>query len=371
MLVGVPKEIKSDEYRVGVVPQTVEQLFAAGHRVMVQAGAGEGSGVSDQDYIRAGASIVSRADDIFEAAELVVKVKEPLPQERLRLRPGQAIFTYLHLAADPALARSLLDAGVTAIAYETVTDPGGRLPLLAPMSRVAGHMAAQVAAHWLQRPHGGRGILLGRVDGGAPAEVVVFGGGVVGSNAALMASAMGADVTVTVRTEQSAQRLRRQSDGRISVLTAPDDAVPLCERADVVIGAALVVGASAPKLISAEAVRRMKPGSVIVDVSIDQGGCAETSHPTTHARPTFLVDSVIHYCVANMPGAVPRTSTFALNDETRPFVLALANKGIRAALAADPHLLNGLNIHEGRVTHRAVADALGLTYTPAAEVLRL
>jgi len=371
MLVGVPKEIKADEYRVGLVPQTVGQLGAAGHRVFIESGAGEGSGISDQDYVKAGATIVSSADDVFNAAELIVKVKEPLRDERAKLRRGQAIFTYLHLAADPEQARDLLHSGVTAIAYETVTDLAGRLPLLAPMSRIAGRMAGQVAAHFLERPQGGRGILLGAVDGGAPAEVVVFGGGVVGSNAALMASAMGANVTVTVKTEQSAQRLRRQFDGDISVLTAPDDAVSLCERADVVIGAALVVGGSAPKLISADAVRQMKPGSVIVDVSIDQGGCAETSHPTPHSHPTFIVNGVIHYCVANMPGAVPRTSTFALNDATRPFVLALANKGIGAALADDPHLRNGLNIHDGKVTHRAVADALGLAYTPVDEALRL
>jgi alanine dehydrogenase len=371
MLVGVPKEIKSDEYRVGLVPQTVGQLCDAGHRVLIETGAGEGSGIADEDYVTAGATIVLRADDVFTAADLIVKVKEPLRDERAKLRRGQAILTYLHLAADPDQARDLLRSGVTAIAYETVTDGAGRLPLLAPMSRVAGHMAAQVAAHFLQRPQGGRGILLGPVDGGAPAEVVVFGGGVVGSNAALMASAMGADVTVTVRTEQSAQRLHRQFDGRISVLTAPDDAFPLCEGADVVIGAALVAGGSAPKLISADAVKRMKAGCVIVDVSIDQGGCAETSHPTTHSHPTFVVEGIVHYCVANMPGAVPRTSTFALNDATRPFVLAIANKGLRAAFADDPHLRNGLNIHDGRVTHRAVADALGLAYTPVAEVLGL
>jgi len=370
MLVGVPKEIKADEYRVGLVPQTVGQLGAAGHRVFIESGAGEGSGISDQDYVKAGATIVSGADDIFNAAELVVKVKEPLRDERAKLRRGQAIFTYLHLAADPDQARDLLHSGVTAIAYETVTDAPGRLPLLAPMSCVAGRMAAQVAAHFLERPQGGRGILLGAVDGGAPAEVVVFGGGVVGSNAALMASAMGANVMVTVKTEQSAQRLRRQFDG-ISVLTAPDNAASLCERADVVICAALVAGGSAPKLISANAVKSMKAGSVIVDVSIDQGGCAETSRPTTHSRPTFLVDGVIHYCVVNMPGAVPRTSTFALNDATRPFILALANKGVRAALADDPHLRNGLNIHDGKVTHAAVAEALGLAYTPADEALRV
>lgn len=371
MLVGVPKEIKADEYRVGLVPQTVGQLGAAGHRVFVETGAGEGSGVSDRDYARAGAAIVPSADDVFRDAELIVKVKEPLPQERSKLRRGQAIFTYLHLAADPAQARDLLASGVTAIGYETVTDAAGRLPLLAPMSRVAGRMAAQVAAHFLERPQGGRGILLDAGDGSARAEVVIFGGGVVGSQAAMMASAMGANVMVTVRSEQSAARLRRQVGEHVRVVAAPEDATELCQAADVVIGAALVTGGTAPKLISAQAVEKMRTGAVIVDVSIDQGGCAETSHPTTHSHPTFVIDGVVHYCVPNMPGAVPRTSTYALNDATRPFVLALANKGIRAALADDPHLRNGLNVHEGLVTCQAVAQSLGLAYTPADEALHL
>jgi alanine dehydrogenase len=341
-----------------------------GHRVVVEAAAGEGSGIADREYLAAGATLAPSASYIYADAELIVKVKEPLAAERAMLRRGQAIFTYLHLAADPKQARELLASEAIAIAYETVTDAAGRLPLLAPMSRVAGRMAAQIAAHFLERPQGGRGILFGAVDGAPPAAAVILGGGVVGSNAALMAAAMGANVTVTVRTEQSARRLRQQFGGGTSVLVVPADAGALCEAADVVVGAALVAGAAAPKLISREMVRRMKRGAVIVDVSIDQGGCAETSHSTTHSNPTFNVDGVIHYCVANMPGAVPRTSSFALDEATRPYVLALADKGVAAALADDTHLRDGLNVHAGRVTCRAVADALGLAYTPADEALR-
>jgi alanine dehydrogenase len=370
VLIGVPREIKADEYRVGLVPETVRLLAARGHRVLVETTAGEGSGISDQDYSAAGAIIVLHADEIYAQAALIVKVKEPLADERAKLRAGQTIFTYLHLAADPEQTRELLASGVTAIAYETVTDGNGHLPLLAPMSRVAGRMAAQVAAHFLERPQGGRGILLGAVDGGSPAEVVILGGGTVGSNAALAASALGANVTVTVRTAHSADRLRHDLGGRIRVLVAPDDTAALCRTADVVVGAALVAGGSAPKLISTETVKQMRAGAVIVDVSIDQGGCAETSHPTTHSHPTFLVDGVVHYCVANMPGAVPRTATFALNDATRPFVVTLADEGLHGALAGDAHLRAGLNVHAGKVTCRAVAEALGMAYTPAADAFR-
>lgn len=371
MLIGVPKEIKTDEYRVGLTPATVSELTARGHRVAVETMAGAGAGIADQEYIAAGAAIVPGAEQIFQRAELIVKVKEPLASERRQLRRGQIIFTYLHLAPDPEQTRDLMASGVTAIAYETVTDAAGKLPLLAPMSGVAGCMAPQVGAHFLQRPQGGRGILLGRIEGVPSAEVVVLGGGVVGSNAAEMATGMGANVTVAARSKETQRRLSQRFGERIRFVTADTGAIEaLCTSADIVIGAALVAGGAAPKLISARTVAAMKPGSVIVDVSIDQGGCAETSRPTTHSQPTFVVDGVVHYCVANMPGAVPRTSTFALGNATRPFVLALADKGFPRALIEDVHLRNGLNVHDGKVTCRAVADALRLPYTQVAEVLR-
>jgi alanine dehydrogenase len=370
VLIGVTKEIKADEYRVGLVPATIEELTAKGHEVMVQTLAGEGAGISDDDYAAAGARIVADADEIFLHAELLVKVKEPLAAERKKLRRGQIIFAYLHLAPDPEQVRDLMASGVTAIAYETVTDAADKLPLLAPMSRVAGRMTAQVAAHFLERPQGGRGILLGGINGVPAAEVVILGGGVVGSSAAEVALGMGAKVTVTARSVETLNRLSEHFDGRVRVV-APrlEETAALCVSADVVIGAALVAGAAAPKLITAQTVERMKPGAVIIDVSIDQGGCAETSYPTTHSHPTFLVDGVVHYCVANMPGAVPRTSTFALNNATRPFVLALADKGFPRALIDDVYLRNGLNVHEGKITCRAVADALHLLYTPASDLL--
>ena len=372
MRIGVPKEIKADEYRVGLVPATVKELTAKGHEVIVETGAGEGAGIGDDEYAAAGAKIVARADEIFSQAQLLVKVKEPLASERKKLRRGQIVFTYLHLAPDPEQTRGLMEAGVTAIAYETVTDAGGKLPLLAPMSKVAGRMAAQVAAHFLERPQGGRGILLGGINGVPAAEVVILGGGVVGSNAAEIALGMGANVAVTARSAETLSRLSALFDGRVRVLgPSPETAAALCASADVVVGAALVAGAAAPKLISEQTVKRMKPGAVIIDVSIDQGGCAETSHPTTHSQPTFMVDGVVHYCVANMPGAVPRTSTFALNSATRPFVVALAEKGFPRALIDDEHLRNGLNVHDGKITCRAVADALRLPYIPAEDLLRL
>jgi alanine dehydrogenase len=364
MRVGVPKEIKDNEYRVGLVPSTVAELAARGHEVMVETQAGVGAGVTDDDYRGAGAAIVPSADAVFERAELIVKVKEPLAAERRKLRRGQLLFTYLHLAPDPEQAKDLMDRGVAAIAYETVTDSRGGLPLLAPMSEVAGRMAAQVGARYLERPNGGRGILLGGVPGVAPADVLVIGAGSVGSNAALIAAGMGADVTVTATRPQSLRRIAMQFGARVRTVASTRDVIAaLCRRADLVVGAALVPGADAPKLIAAATVKAMKPGSVIVDVAIDQGGNAETSRPTTHSEPTFTVDGVVHYCVANMPGAVPRTSTFALNNATRPFVLALADKGLRA-LAEDEHLRNGLNLQDGRITHRAVAEALKLPYTP-------
>ena len=365
MRVGVPKEIKNNEFRVGLVPSTVAALVARGHTVMVETQAGVGAGLPDDDYRKAGAEIVASAEPIFERAELIVKVKEPLAVERRKLKRGQVLFTYLHLAPDPEQTKDLMAAGIVAIAYETVTDAHGRLPLLVPMSEVAGRMAAQVGAQYLERPHGGRGILLGGVPGVEPADVLVIGAGSVGGNAALIAAGMGADVTVAARHPDSLRQIAVQFGARVrTVVSTPDTVETLCRRADVVIAAALVAGAAAPKLISAATITAMKPGAVIVDVAIDQGGNAETSRPTTHSQPTFLVDGVVHYCVANMPGAVPRTSTFALNNATRPFVLALADKGWRQALQEDAHLRNGLNVLDGRVTHKAVADALKLPYTP-------
>jgi len=371
MLIGVPREIKADEYRVGMTPTTVRELSTKGHRVLVEGAAGVGAGISDQEYIAAGAEIVAGSEQIFPRAELIVKVKEPLRSERKQMREDQIIFTYLHLAADIEQTRDLMAAGVSAIAYETVTDGFGKLPLLAPMSAIAGRMAAQVAAHLLERPQGGRGILLSRIEGVPPANVVILGGGVVGSHAAEIALGMGANVTVVSRSHETQRQLSARFGDRVRFVTAQDEAIEaLCTSADVVIGAALVAGGAAPKLISARTVSAMKPGSVIVDVSIDQGGCAKTSRPTTHSKPTFTIDGVVHYCVANMPGAVPRTSTFALDSATRPFVLALADKGFPRALIEDVHLQNGLNVSRGKLTYRAVADALGLPYTPAADVLR-
>lgn len=371
MLIGVPKEIKTDEYRVGITSTTVKELSARGHRVAIETTAGLGAGSSDPEYMTAGAEIVGGPSQIFQHAELIVKVKEPLASERRQLRRGQIIFTYLHLAPDLEQTRDLMAAGVAAIAYETVTDKAGKLPLLAPMSEVAGRMAAQVAAHFLERPQGGRGILLSRVEGVPSAEVVILGGGVVGSNAAEVAVGMGANVTIAAHGAETQRHLSQRFGNRVRLVAADAGAIEtLCTSADVVIGAALVAGGAAPKLISARTVAAMRPGAVIVDVSIDQGGCAETSRPTTHSNPTFTVDGVVHYCVTNMPGAVPRTSTFALDNATRPFVLALADKGFRRALIEDVHLQSGLNVYEGKITCRAVADALRLSYTPATEVLR-
>ncbi len=370
MLVGVPKEIKDNEYRVGLVPETVRALTRNGHRVLVQAGAGLGAGIADADYVAAGAELVDGAEAVFARAELIVKIKEPLAPERTKLRRGQILFTYLHLAPDPAQAKDLVAAGVSAIAYETVTADDRSLPLLTPMSEVAGRMAPQVGAHCLERPHGGRGVLLAGVAGVAPAEVLILGAGVVATNAALIAVGMGADVTVAARSADSLRRVAAQFDRRVrTVFSTAETVESRCRRADLVSGAVLVAGAAAPKLITAETVKAMKPGAVIVDVSIDQGGCAETSRPTTHSDPTYVVDEVVHYCVANMPGAVARTSTFAINNVTRPFVLALADKGLGAL--ADAHLRAGLNVHAGAITHPAVAEALGQKYRPAAQALGL
>jgi len=371
MLIGVPKEIKTDEYRVGLIPSTITELVSSGHKVEVETFAGEGAGISDNEYAAAGARVVATSDQIFQQADLIVKVKEPLTTERKKLRRGQILFTYLHLAPDLEQTTDLMASGVTAIAYETVTDAAGKLPLLAPMSIVAGRMAPQVAAHFLERPHGGRGILLGGADDVSPAKVVILGGGVVGTHAARVAFGMGGDLTIATRSVGTVRRLSQSFGGDIHAVAAGSAEVEaLCMSADVVIGAALVAGATAPKIVSARTVKTMKPGAVIVDISIDQGGCIETSHPTTHSQPSFLVDGVVHYCVANMPGAVPRTSTFALNNATRPFIRALADKGFPRALIDDIHLQNGLNIYAGKITCRAVADALRLPYSPAADMLR-
>jgi alanine dehydrogenase len=372
MLVGVPKEIKDNEYRVGLVPSTVRELTAKGHAVLVERNAGIGAGLPDGDYEAAGAEIAADADTVFARAELIVKVKEPLAVERTKLRRGQVLFTYLHLAADRAQAEDLMAAGVTAIAYETVTSPQGTLPLLTPMSEVAGRMAPHVGARCLEKENGGRGVLLGGVPGVPPADVVVLGGGVAGSHAATISAGMGATVHVVDRNPEALRRIARELGSHVRTIFSTRDAVEaLCRRADLVIGTVLIPGAAAPKLITAETVKAMKPGSVIVDVAIDQGGCAETSRPTTHSNPTYLVDEVVHYCVTNMPGAVARTSTFALNNVTLPFVLKLADEGVRRALGEDPHLCNGLNVHEGMITHRAVAEALKLKFTPPEAALRL
>jgi alanine dehydrogenase len=371
MLIGVPKEIKDHEYRVALIPATVQELTLRGHQVLVETGAGLGAELSDEAYAAAGAEIVDSADEVFRRAELIVKVKEPLASERRKLRPGQVIFTYLHLAADRAQTEDLLASGATAIAYETVTNRQGFLPLLMPMSEVAGRMAPQVGAACLETSRGGRGVLLGGVPGVPQADVLVLGSGVVGSNAALIAIGMGGSVTVTSNNMDQLRYVSAQFGSRVRTVFSARAAVEtLCRRADLIIGAVLVPGAAAPKLITAETVKAMKQGAVIVDVSIDQGGIAETSRPTTHSDPTYIVDGVVHYCVTNMPGAVARTSTFALSNVTAPFVLAIADKGYVRALVSDPCLLDGLNVHDGQVTHNAVAEALDLPFVPASEALK-
>src|SRR5262252_10007785 len=372
MLIGVPKEIKDSEYRVGLVPSTVRELTADGHLVMVETNAGLGAGLTDADYQAVGAEIVPDAHQVYARAEMVVKVKEPLAPERKQLRHGQILFTYLHLAADPDQTYDLMTAGVIAIAYETVTSAQGTLPLLTPMSEVAGRMAPHVGARCLEKENGGRGVLLGGVPGVPPADVAILGGGVAGTHAAVISAGMGATVSVIDRNPEALRRVATQLGARVRTVFSTSDAIEtLCRRADLVIASVLIPGAAAPKLIAAETVKAMKPGSVIVDIAIDQGGCSETSRPTTHSAPTYILHDVVHYCVTNMPGAVARTSTFALNNVTLPFVLALADKGYRRALGEDEHLRNGLNVCEGRITHRAVADALKLKFTPAQAALRL
>ncbi len=367
MKIGVPKEIKPMEFRVAMTPGGVESLVRRGHEVLVEKGAGVGSGMSDAEYAEAGARLVS-AEEAW-GAELVVKVKEPLPQEYKYLRPGLLLFTYLHLAASRELTEAMLTSGVTGIAYETVQLADGSLPLLVPMSEVAGRMATQVGAYYLEKPMGGRGILLGGVPGVAPASVVILGGGTVGTNAAKIALGMGAQVYVLDINHQRLQYLDDVFGGRLITLTSTEANIKKAVQfADLLIGAVLIPGAKAPKLVTREMVATMKEGSVIVDVAVDQGGCVETIRPTTHDQPTYVVDGVVHYGVANMPGAVPRTSTFALTNQTLPYVLKLAEKGLEA-LKEDPALLKGLNVHQGRLTHPAVAEAFGLPYTPPEEAL--
>jgi alanine dehydrogenase len=366
MLVGVPREIKSQENRVGLVPSSVREIVRSGSHVLVEKGAGLGIGISDDDYRNAGAEVVPNAEDIFAQAELIVKVKEPQPIECKRLREGQTLFTYLHLAPDPQQTRLLMESGVTAIAYETVTENSGGLPLLSPMSQVAGRMSIQAGAHCLEMAQGGSGVLLGGVPGVASGTVVVIGGGVVGTNAVRMAMGMEARVIVLDRSLQRLNELDFQFGSKINTVYSTVDALErYIKQADLVIGAVLVPGAAAPKLVTRAMLKSMRPGSVLVDVAIDQGGCFETSRPTTHQEPTYVVDNVVHYCVANMPGAVPRTSTFALNNATLPFVLSIVTKGTKLALLDDKHLLNGLNVHQGKVTYEAVAREMDCSYTPA------
>ena len=370
MRVGTVKEIKNHEYRVGLTPESVSELVAHGHEVWVETGAGLGIGAADSDYVAAGAAIKASATEIFAECEMVVKVKEPQAVERAQLREGQVLYTYLHLAPDPEQTADLVKSGVTAIAYETVTGAGNALPLLKPKSQVAGRMSIQAGATALEKAHGGRGVLLGGVPGVAPAKVVVIGGGVVGFNAAQMAVGMGADVTIIDRDAATLERLDSHFQGRVRTLYSGRAALAAeVAAADLVIGAVLVPGAAAPKLVTRDMLSTMKPGAVLVDVAIDQGGCFETSRATTHADPTYVVDGIVHYCVANMPGAVARTSTYALNNATLPHALKIADLGWKAALKADPNLANGLNVHAGKVTYEAVARELGYAYVPVAAVL--
>jgi len=370
MLIGVPKEIKNHEYRVGLTASGARELSARGHQVLVVRDAGVGIGLANEAFEAAGAQIVDSAAEVYGRAEMIIKVKEPQPAECAMLRPGQLLYAYLHLAPDPEQTAALLASGCTAIAYETVTDDRGGLPLLAPMSEVAGRMSIQAGAHALEKAQGGSGVLLGGVPGVKPAEVLVIGGGVVGINAARMAMGMNAHVTILDRSLDRLKYLDEVYGHQLTTIYSTHDAIE--ERlpyTDLVIGAVLIPGAAAPKLISREQLKLMRPGSVLVDVAIDQGGCFETSHATTHQNPTYEVDGIIHYCVANMPGGVARTSTFALTNATLPFALQLANKGAKKAMLDDPHLLEGLNVHEGKVTYKAVAEDLGYDYVPAAQAL--
>ena len=370
MRVGTVKEIKNHEYRVGLTPESARELVAHGNEVWVESGAGLGIGATDSDYERAGAAIKGDARTVFESCEMVVKVKEPQPGECAMLREGQVLYTYLHLAPDPEQTAALVKSGVTAIAYETVTGPGNSLPLLKPMSQVAGRMSIQAGATALEKAHGGRGVLLGGVPGVLPGRVLVIGGGVVGFNAAQMAVGLGADTTILDRDPEVLEKLGIHFESRAKTrFSNRANIEQMLGEADLVIGAVLVPGAAAPKLVTREMLKAMKPGAVLVDVAIDQGGCFETSHATTHAEPTYVVDGVVHYCVANMPGAVARTSTYALNNVTLPHALRIAELGWQGALKANPHLAAGLNVSGGKVTYEAVARELGYDYTPVAEVL--
>ncbi|HTK59261.1 MAG TPA: alanine dehydrogenase [Sphingomicrobium sp.] len=366
MRVGVPKEIKVHEYRVGLTPASVAELVAHGHEVFVETKAGSGIDCPDKAYERAGATILPTAADVFAQSDMIVKVKEPQPQEIAMLEPRHLLFTYLHLAADKAQAEGLMKSGATCIAYETVTSRSGALPLLKPMSEVAGRMSVQVGAHYLEKEPGGRGVLLGGVPGVAPAKVAILGGGVSGVNAAQMAVGMRADVTIYDISNERLAELDMFFGSQIKTAYASRDAIAnAVQKAELVIGAVLVPGAAAPKLVTREMLKTMKRGSVLVDIAIDQGGCFETSHPTTHSDPVFEIDGIIHYCVANMPGAVARTSAFALNNATLPFAIKLANLGAEEAMRQDPHLANGLNVSGGKIRHEAVAEALDLAYEPA------
>ena len=370
MRIGVPKEIKVLENRVGLTPASAREAAHHGHEVIVEHNAGQGIGMGDEDYRRAGARIAVTAGEVFAAADMIVKVKEPQAVERKMLKSGQVLFTYLHLAPDPEQAKDLVASGAVCVAYETVTSSSGGLPLLAPMSEVAGRMAVQAGAYYLEKPHGGPGVLLGGVPGVDPAKVVILGGGVVGSHACHIALGMGAEVWVLDRNVEALRALWRQFGRPLNTVYSTRDAIEHhVTSADLVIGGVLIPGASAPKLVSRELVSRMRPGSVVVDVAIDQGGCFETSRPTTHAEPVYVVDGVTHYCVANMPGGVPRTSTLALNNATLPFVLAIADKGWKVALKEDAHLRNGLNIAFGKVTCEPVAEALGYAYVAPEAVM--
>lgn len=370
MLIGVPREIKNNEFRVGLTPTSVRELVAHGHQLLVETEAGVGIGKHDDDYLAAGATIAGTAQEIFESTDMIVKVKEPQSVERAMLREGQVLFTYLHLAPDPEQTRDLINSGAVCIAYETVTSAHGGLPLLAPMSEVAGRMSIQAGAYCLEKTHGGKGMLLGGVPGVDPARVVILGGGVVGRHAAHMAVGLGADVWVVDKNAEVLRQLWGEFGRSINTVFSTRDALEQhVLTADLVIGGVLIPGAAAPKLVSAEMVSQMDKGSVLVDVAIDQGGCFATSKPTTHENPTFVVDGVVHYCVANMPGGVPRTSTYALNNATLPYVLALADKGYRRAFSDDPHLMNGLNVHLGDLTIKEVAEVQGLNYKPVQQAL--
>ncbi|PMH46777.1 alanine dehydrogenase [Vibrio sp. 10N.286.49.B3] len=363
MIIGVPKEIKNHEYRVGMTPASVRELTSRGHHVFIETTAGSGIGFSDDDYIAVGASILPTAADVFSKAELIVKVKEPQAIERAMLREGQILFTYLHLAPDLPQTEELIKSKAVCVAYETVTDNMGRLPLLAPMSEVAGRMSIQAGAQTLEKSHGGSGLLIGGVPGVEPAKVVIIGGGVVGANAARMAIGLRADVTILDRNLDALRKLDEEFQGRAKVVYSTEDTIEKhILAADLVVGAVLIPGAAAPKLVTKEHIRQMKPGSAVVDVAIDQGGCFETSYATTHAKPTYIVDDVVHYCVANMPGAVARTSTFALNNATLPYIIKLADKGYQQALSEDAGFLKGLNVINGKVTCKEVAEAFGLDY---------